>query len=270
MWVATPSTCELRKLNRHETVYTEIRCCKQNPSTSPGVALPLLSMIGHAQWSIEKLLGQLSRQFIEQLPVLSLESGAGSKHPGRHAGAVRWHGTQRGVIARGLSQGPLPAGVTHGDTLGGVMKNAIAIASRIAAGRGLGENARASLITLGFAETIRLGLVKGAKVATFTGLSGVGNFMLTASSLQSRNTSLSVQLGEGRCLADIMAERKEVTEGFYSVEAVAAFARQLHLDMPVAQALRKAQLAFIDAFPNKSHPYYWSGFEVTGNYSALR
>ena len=117
------------------------------------------------------------------------------------------------------------------------MKNAIAIASRIAAGRGLGENARASLITLGFAETIRLGLVKGAKVATFTGLSGVGNFMLTASSLQSRNTSLSVQLGEGRCLADIMAERKEVTEGFYSVEAVAAFARQLHLDMPVAQAL---------------------------------
>jgi glycerol-3-phosphate dehydrogenase (NAD(P)+) len=117
------------------------------------------------------------------------------------------------------------------------MKSVIAIASGIAAGRKLGENARASLITLGFAETIRLGLVKGAKVATFTELSDVGNFMLTASSLQSRNTSLGVQLGEGRCLADIMAERKEVTEGFYSVEAVAAFARQLHLDMPVTQAL---------------------------------
>jgi glycerol-3-phosphate dehydrogenase (NAD(P)+) len=124
-----------------------------------------------------------------------------------------------------------------GTALGGVMKNVIAIASGIAAGRELGENARASLITLGFAETIRLGLVKGAKVATFTGLSGIGDFMLTASSLQSRNTSLGVQLGGGRCLADIMAERKEVTEGFYSVEAVAAFARQLHLDMPVTQAL---------------------------------
>jgi hypothetical protein len=109
MWVATPSTCELRKLNHHETVYTEIRCCKQSPSTSPGVALPLLSMIGQAQWSIEKLLGQLSRQFIEQLPVLSLESVAGAKHPGRHAGAVRWHRTQRGVVALGLSQGPRPA-----------------------------------------------------------------------------------------------------------------------------------------------------------------
>lgn len=124
-----------------------------------------------------------------------------------------------------------------GTTLGGVMKNVISIASGIVAGRKYGENARASLITLGLAETIRLGLVKGAKVATFTGLSGIGDFMLTANSLQSRNTSLGVQLGQGRLLADIMAERKEVTEGFHSVEAVAALARQLHVDMPVTQAL---------------------------------
>ena len=75
-----------------------------------------------------------------------------------------------------------------GTSLGGVMKNVISIASGIAAGRKLGENARASLITLGLAETIRLGLVKGAKVATFTGLSGIGDMMLTANSLKSRNT----------------------------------------------------------------------------------
>ncbi len=124
-----------------------------------------------------------------------------------------------------------------GTALGGVMKNVVAIASGIAAGRKLGENARASVIALGFAESIRLGLVKGAKVATFTGLSGIGDMMLTANSLQSRNTSLGVQLGQGRRLAEIMAERKEVTEGFHSVEAVAALARQLHLDMPVTQAL---------------------------------
>jgi len=124
-----------------------------------------------------------------------------------------------------------------GAALGGVMKNVVAIASGIAAGRNLGENARASVITLGLAETIRLGLVKGAKVGTFTGLSGVGDLMLTASSLQSRNTSLGVQLGQGRALAEIMAERREVTEGAHSVAAVAALARQLHLDMPVTQAL---------------------------------
>ena len=61
-------------------------------------------MIGQAQLSIEDLLGQLSRQFIEQLLVLSSQSVAGAKHPGRHAGNVRWHGTQRGVIAIGQSK----------------------------------------------------------------------------------------------------------------------------------------------------------------------
>jgi putative transposase len=73
-------------------------------STNPQAALPLLSMIGQAQLSIEDLLGQLSRQFIEQLLVLSAQSVAGAKHPGRHAGNVGWHGTQRGVIAIGQSK----------------------------------------------------------------------------------------------------------------------------------------------------------------------
>lgn len=124
-----------------------------------------------------------------------------------------------------------------GSALGGVMKNVIAIASGIVTGRKMGENARASVIAMGMSETIRLGLVKGAKMATFTGLSGIGDLILTAGSMQSRNTSLGVHLGEGRQLADIMAERKEVTEGYYSTGAVASLARQLHVEMPVAQAL---------------------------------
>ena len=121
--------------------------------------------------------------------------------------------------------------------MGGVMKNVISIASGIAAGRKLGENARATLITLGFAEASRFGLAKGAKAATFMGLAGLGDLMLTANSLKSRNTSLGVALGEGRRLADVLAERKEVTEGAFSVEGVAALARQLHVDMPITQAL---------------------------------
>jgi glycerol-3-phosphate dehydrogenase (NAD(P)+) len=101
----------------------------------------------------------------------------------------------------------------------------------------MGENARASVIAMGMSEAIRLGLVKGAKMATFTGLSGIGDLILTAGSMQSRNTSLGVHLGEGRQLVDIMAERKEVTEGYYSTGAVASLARHLHVEMPVAQAL---------------------------------
>ena len=73
-------------------------------STNPEAALPLLSMIGQAQLSIDDLLGQLSRSFLEQLLVLSAQSVAGAKHPGRQSGDVRWHGAQGGVVALGHSK----------------------------------------------------------------------------------------------------------------------------------------------------------------------
>lgn len=124
-----------------------------------------------------------------------------------------------------------------GAAIGGVMKNVIAIASGIAAGRKLGENARATLITIGSQETTRLGLAMGAKTSTFDGLAGIGDLMLTANSLGSRNTSLGVALGEGRTLAEVLAGRKQVTEGAFSAEAVAALARRLGIEMPITHAV---------------------------------
>ncbi len=124
-----------------------------------------------------------------------------------------------------------------GTAVGGVMKNVIAIASGVAAGRKLGENARATLVTLGLAETVRLGLAKGARRETFDGLAGIGDMMLTANSLQSRNTSLGVALGEGRSVAAAMAGRREVTEGALSATAVVALARRLGVDLPIACAV---------------------------------
>ena len=73
-------------------------------ATNPEAALPLLSMLGQAQLSIEDLLGQLSRQFIEQLLALSAQSVAGAQHKGRHTGDVRWHGSQGGVVNLGHSK----------------------------------------------------------------------------------------------------------------------------------------------------------------------
>jgi len=130
-----------------------------------------------------------------------------------------------------------PCGDLAGTAIGGVMKNVIAIASGVAAGRKLGENARATVVTLGLAETVRLGLAKGARRETFDGLAGIGDMMLTANSLQSRNTSLGVALGEGRMLREILAARKEVTEGAFSAGAVAALAARLEVDMPIAKAV---------------------------------
>jgi len=130
-----------------------------------------------------------------------------------------------------------PSDDVTGAAIGGVMKNVIAIASGIAAGRKLGENARATLVTLGLAEALRLGLAMGARAETFWGLAGIGDMMLTAHSLTSRNTSLGFELGEGRPLTEILAKRKEVTEGAFSTEAVAALARRLDVEMPISFAL---------------------------------
>jgi len=124
-----------------------------------------------------------------------------------------------------------------GVAIGGVMKNVIAIASGVAAGRKLGENARATVITLGLAETLRLGLAMGAQPETFLGLAGAGDLMLSANSLQSRNTSLGVALGEGRKAAEVLGARKEVTEGALSAEAIATLARRLGVRMPIAEAV---------------------------------
>ncbi|TAK86792.1 MAG: NAD(P)-dependent glycerol-3-phosphate dehydrogenase [Betaproteobacteria bacterium] len=130
-----------------------------------------------------------------------------------------------------------PTSDVAGCAIGGVMKNVIAIASGIAAGLKLGENARATLVTLGADEAMRLGLAKGARHETFLGLAGIGDMMLTANSLTSRNASLGFALGEGKKLADILSERKEVTEGAFSTEAVVALARRLGLRMPITLAV---------------------------------
>jgi glycerol-3-phosphate dehydrogenase (NAD(P)+) len=120
---------------------------------------------------------------------------------------------------------------------GGVMKNVVAIASGLLAGRDLGENARATMVTVGLAEATRLGLAKGAQRETFDGLAGIGDMMLTANSLQSRNTSLGFALGEGKSLQEVIAGRKQVFEGAFSAQAVVKLARQLGVAVPISAAI---------------------------------
>lgn len=124
-----------------------------------------------------------------------------------------------------------------GAEIGGAVKNVIAIACGIAEGRKLGDGARAALITRGFAELTRLGLAMGAKAETLSGLCGLGDLVLTCASLTSRNTSLGAALGQGRALADILAERNSVAEGAESAPAVIALARQHGVEMPICEAV---------------------------------
>ena len=124
-----------------------------------------------------------------------------------------------------------------GAEIGGAVKNVIAIACGIVAGRGLGDNARAALITRALAEVARLGRAKGAKAETFMGLSGLGDLLLTCSSTQSRNFSLGLALGEGQSLDALMRDRSSVVEGVFTTEAVLKMAETLGIDLPICRAV---------------------------------
>ena len=109
-----------------------------------------------------------------------------------------------------------------GVALGGAVKNVLAIAAGIVEGRGLGHNATAALITRGFAEMARLGQAMGAELETLTGLSGLGDLVLTCHGPLSRNRSLGAALGKGTTLADYMKGRRQVVEGEATAPAVLA------------------------------------------------
>jgi glycerol-3-phosphate dehydrogenase (NAD(P)+) len=125
----------------------------------------------------------------------------------------------------------------RGSQLGGAIKNVIAIACGIVMGRRLGDNARAALITRGLAEMARLAIAAGGRRETLMGLSGLGDLTLTCTSLQSRNHSLGVALGQGQRLSDILAARRSIAEGVTSSRAAALLAQRLGVDMPIVRAI---------------------------------
>jgi glycerol-3-phosphate dehydrogenase (NAD(P)+) len=124
-----------------------------------------------------------------------------------------------------------------GVEVGGALKNVLAIACGIVEGRGLGDNARAALITRGLSEMIRLGRAKGAEAETFRGLSGLGDLVLTCTAGQSRNYTLGAALGRGMTLAAALAGRRSVVEGVATAAAVARLAARLGVEMPITAAV---------------------------------
>ena len=124
-----------------------------------------------------------------------------------------------------------------GAEVGGAVKNVLAIACGVVEGRKLGLNARAALISRGFAEMTRFGLAKGARAETLAGLAGLGDLVLTCSSTSSRNFSLGKGIGEGARPADLLADRKTVAEGAFTAPVLKRAAEALGVDMPIAAAV---------------------------------
>ncbi|MFN7064610.1 MAG: NAD(P)H-dependent glycerol-3-phosphate dehydrogenase [Aquificaceae bacterium] len=127
-----------------------------------------------------------------------------------------------------------------GVELGGSLKNVIAIACGISDGLAFGENARASLITRGLAEIVRIGIRLGARTETFYGLSGVGDLFLTASSSQSRNRTFGYLIGQGLSVEESLKRLNQTVEGVYTVRAVYELSKALDLHTPISLAVYRA------------------------------
>ena len=124
-----------------------------------------------------------------------------------------------------------------GAEIGGAVKNVYAIAAGIVAGKGLGASAHAALVTRGFAEMARFGLALGARLETMTGLSGLGDLVLTCGSPHSRNMSLGIALGQGQTVGKALDGRLTVTEGVPTARAMVEMAAARGIDMPIATAV---------------------------------
>lgn len=145
-----------------------------------------------------------------------------------------------------------------GVELGGALKNVIAVASGICDGLSLGNNARAALITRGLAEIKRLGAAMGASEETFSGLSGVGDLILTCTAPLSRNYTLGVKLGQGLSLKEILSKSLSVVEGVETAESAYELSKKFNVQMPIIEQVYmvlyegKKPAAAVDDLMNRS------------------
>lgn len=124
-----------------------------------------------------------------------------------------------------------------GIEIGGALKNVIALAAGIADGLGYGDNTKAALITRGIAEITRLGVKMGGKAESFSGLTGIGDLIVTCASMHSRNRKAGILIGQGRTMQEAMDEVQMVVEGVYSAKAGLALAKKYNESMPIIEQI---------------------------------
>lgn len=133
-----------------------------------------------------------------------------------------------------------------GIEIGGSVKNVIALAAGVGDGLGGGDNAKAAIITRGIAEMSRLGSAMGCKPETFSGLTGIGDLIVTCASMHSRNRRAGILIGQGKTMQEAMDEVQMVVEGVYSAKAAIALARKYNVEMPIVEQVN------LVLFENKS------------------
>ena len=123
-----------------------------------------------------------------------------------------------------------------GVELGAALKNVLALCCGISDGMGLGDNTKALLMTRGMTEMARLGVAMGGKKETFAGLSGMGDLIVTCTSMHSRNRRCGILIGQGKPVEEAVKEIGAVVEGYYAAANARTLARKAGVEMPIAQA----------------------------------
>lgn len=139
-----------------------------------------------------------------------------------------------------------------GIELGGALKNVIALAAGIADGLGCGDNTKAALITRGIAEITRLGTAMGGSPETFSGLTGIGDLIVTCASMHSRNRRAGILIGKGYTMDEAMKEVKMVVEGVYSARAARVLSKKYQVSMPIVEQVNEV---LFDGKPAKDALY---------------
>ena len=139
-----------------------------------------------------------------------------------------------------------------GIELGGALKNVIALAAGIADGLGCGDSTKAALITRGIAEITRLGTAMGGSPETFSGLTGIGDLIVTCASMHSRNRRAGILIGKGYTMDEAMKEVKMVVEGVYSARAARALSKKYQVSMPIVEQVNEV---LFDGKPAKDALY---------------
>lgn len=124
-----------------------------------------------------------------------------------------------------------------GVEVGAALKNVMALAAGMSDGLGFGDNTKAALMTRGIAEMARLGMEMGGKMETFAGLSGIGDLIVTCTSMHSRNRRAGILLGQGKSLEETLAEVQMVVEGVNTVQTATQLAERYHVEMPITEAI---------------------------------
>ena len=207
-------------------------------------------------------LKNLSEIIEEELPAARVTVLAGPSHAEEVsrglpttcvAGA---HRRQDAELVQNLFMSPVFRVYTSPDMLGielgGALKNVIALAAGIADGLGCGDNTKAALITRGIAEITRLGTAMGGSPETFSGLTGIGDLIVTCASMHSRNRRAGILIGKGYTMDEAMKEVKMVVEGVYSARAARALSKKYQVSMPIVEQVNEV---LFDGKPAKDALY---------------